>query len=95
MPLDANSLLGYVDALDNRQLVTLARKKPFNVRATPDGIEIIPASKHLRRVSREKIQRLCNEYTHSKSMKPGDYKAVSFDASYLLAVVDGFLHDRR
>jgi hypothetical protein len=44
-------------------------------------------------VSAERIQRVCDEFAQSKSIKPGDYQTITFDASYLMALVDGFLRD--
>jgi hypothetical protein len=91
MLLDANNLVNYVDTLDDKQLETLARKRRFRAIGTSNGIEITPASSgQPRQISRGMIQRVCDEFEQSKSMKPADYHAITFDASYLLAIIDGF-----
>jgi len=95
MQLDANNLLNYASRLEGQELLTLKRKSAFAVKkVTADGIEIIPGSTgELRRVSRERIKQVCDEYARSKSLNPGDYQAITFDASYLMSLIHGFLHD--
>jgi hypothetical protein len=92
--IDANNLLNYASSLEGQELLTLKRKSAFAVKVTPDGIEIIPGSTgELRRVSRERIKQVCDEYAHSKSLSPGDYQHITFDASYLVSLIHGFLQD--
>jgi hypothetical protein len=93
MHLDANNLLSFAATLERRELVTLKRKMAFEVKVTPDGLEIIPGSTgKCRRVSSGRIQRVCDEFGHSKSIKPGDYRTATRDASYLIALIDAYLH---
>ena len=93
--LDANNLLQYASHLKGQRLFTISREKPFTVRVTPDGLEITPGSTgEPRKVSAELVQRVCDEYSQSKSTSPGDYQRMTFDASYLIALIDGFQNQR-
>lgn len=38
------------------------------------------------------IQKVCEEYQQSLSIRPGHYQKITFDASYLLALIDRFIH---
>ena len=89
--LTADDLIAFATTIEHVPLVTLARKVSFKLRVVPEGIEFTPESSGQSRVvSRDIVQRLCDEFTISRSFRPGEYASVSFDASYLLALIDGF-----
>jgi hypothetical protein len=92
MRLDANNLLSCASTLKGQKLETLTFKKPFAVKVTPDRIEIILGTGKLRRLNTKAIQRMCYEFAQSESMKPGDYKGITYNASYRLALIAGFRH---
>jgi hypothetical protein len=86
--LTADHLLRFASTLEGERLSTLARGAEFTLRVLPAGVEITPTSSgEPRLVSREIVQAVCDEYLQSQSLRPSDYKDVSFDASYLLAVI--------
>jgi hypothetical protein len=90
MVLNARNIVNYVNGLSDKRLRNLMRQKPFTVMSTPDGIEIPRASSRKpRHVSFGRIQGVCEDFLRSKSMKPADYHTITFDASYLLAIIDG------
>lgn len=91
MPIHADDLLRYVVTIEGRTLWTLSERKAFSVRAVPEAIEIIPAStEEPRRESLQALQRFCDEYAKKGSTTPADYRDVTFNASYLLAILDEF-----
>ncbi|MHB8878693.1 MAG: hypothetical protein ACYC8T_33760 [Myxococcaceae bacterium] len=93
-PITADELLRFATTLEGEQLVTLSRGAAFSLRVLPDGIEFTPLSSGKpRRILREMVQSVCEEYRRSGSIKPGDYLSVTFDASYLLALIAR--HERR
>jgi hypothetical protein len=92
--LTADSLLRFASGLEGERLTTMARGAAFTLRVLPVGIEITPESSgEARLVPREKVGRVCAEFQRLRSTKPGDYQAITFDASYLLAVIDLYERD--
>lgn len=88
MKISADSLIRFTKTLQGKPLATMACGKPFMVEVVTAGIEITPASSGTpRTVARNRIQLVCDEYNRSKSLKPGDYQAITLDASYLLALI--------
>jgi toxin ParE1/3/4 len=94
--LSAEALLQFASTLERHPLVTLSRAAGFHARTTPAGLEITPSStQRARLIPPAVIQRVCEEYLRSGSTRPGDYQDITFDASYLLAVIDQFLRQLR
>lgn len=82
-------ILVFAQTLEGTQLITHARARPFSLKVIPTGIEFVPESTgEPRRVSTEMVQLVYDEYTRSQSLRPSHYQAITFDASYLLALID-------
>lgn len=77
--------------LEGVELTTLTKAKPFQVRAARGGIEILPSSGSPRLVNPERLQAVCEEFGRSRSLRPSNYTAITFDASYLLVLIDRWL----
>jgi PIN domain nuclease of toxin-antitoxin system len=86
--LTADDLLGFASTVEGEQLPTIGGRATFALRVLPGGIEITPASSgESRVVTRGKIERVCEEYERLRSTRPDDYKTITFDASYVLALI--------
>jgi len=69
-------------------LETLARKRPFTVEVHGGDLEYIPLStlkprSHERRV----IEKTCDRFNKTQSFRPKDYKDITANASYTLAII--------
>lgn len=65
---------------------TLSRHKPFACVASESGIEITPSTGKPRMISRSEIDRFCAAY--SKTRSPTEYHDITFNSSYLLAIIN-------
>src|SRR5439155_26327825 len=93
--LTADDLLRFGSTLEGERLTTLRYSKPFTLRVLPNGLEITPGSSgEPRLVFREMVQAVCDEYKRSRSTRPSDYQAITFDVSYLLALIDRYFRQR-
>lgn len=91
-PPTANELLRFVSTLEGETLVTGAQQAAFSVCVVPEGLKITPASSGTSRVvRREQIRRVLDEYARSGSTRPVDYQSVSFNSSYLLALISLYI----
>jgi hypothetical protein len=87
-------LLAFASSLEGERLPTLAGRASFTLRVVGAGIEFVPISTGKRRfVTREMIRRVLDEYASSRSLTAGHYQSITFDASYLLAIISRY--DRR
>ena len=95
-PPTANELLRFASTLEGETVVTGARRAAFSIRVVPEGLEITPASSGTPRVvRREKIQSVLDEYERSGSTRTTDYLTVTFDSSYLLALINCYIDVRK
>lgn len=86
--LVTDDLLTFAATFDGQELRTVARGAFFSVRAFPDSLMITPdSSSRPRSVPRAVIDRVCAKYNESGSLTPSDYLSLTFDASYLLAII--------
>lgn len=93
--LIVDDFLRFCAMLENQRLTTAARHAGFTIAVLPDGLEITPESSGFpRRVSREKIDRVLEQYEQSASLRPVHYHDITFDSSYLMAVISAYLQDR-
>ena len=92
----AKELLQFASTLEGETMATRARQAAFSICVVPEGLEITPASSGTPRVVRkEKIQSVLDEYARSGSIRPTDYLTVTFDSSYLLALISLYIDVRR
>jgi len=74
--------------LRGQKLITSARKAVFRIRVEGRRLEVIPASTNRpRMVPGSRISRFLDEYNRSHMGRPGHYQEITFDASYLLAIL--------
>jgi hypothetical protein len=93
--LTVDQLLGYASGLEAEQLTTAGGRATFTVRVLPRGLEVTPTSSGTSRiVGREIIQLVIDEYEQSRNLSPGQYQSITFDASYLLAIIAHFLAEQ-
>ena len=79
--------LNYCRSLKGEPLHTEARKKPFAVDVAGDAIWFVPLpSGKRRRVNPEKTELVLSQLNKTGSYSPGRYQAITFHASYILAV---------
>ncbi|WP_318363443.1 hypothetical protein [Enterobacter sp.] len=68
-------------------LFTGARKQPFTLYSEQGVLFIINAKNNIRRLGREGVDAFIARFEETGSVLPGDYQDVTFNASYLLAVM--------
>lgn len=83
----ADDLLTFARTLRGNTLVTLHRKKPFTVAVIGGALEITPSTGTPRATDRRHIQDLLRRLNETGSFQPGRYVDVTFNASYILALV--------
>lgn len=82
-----NQLLAFARTLEGDTLTTLHRKKQFKVAVIGAGLEITPTTGTLRRTDRSHIDALLKHLARTGSLQPVQYHDVTFNASYVLALV--------
>lgn len=82
-------LIEIAKPLEDRRLQTRSRKAGFRIRVDDSALYIIPESTGVeRRVSQKGIKAFLDEFGRSGVRRPGHYRDFTFDASYLLAILD-------
>ncbi len=81
------ALRQFIQARSGETFHTLKRKAPFKAELHEGVLVITPRSGISRRVPDSRIDRVCREHALSGSLQPGSHADVSFDASYLLALI--------
>ena len=89
-----DNLLAFSSALAGKTLTTLHRRKSFTVFVTGDTIEITPGTGNVRNADRKYLGALLERMASTHSFRPSDYIDVTFNASYMLALVK-LWQDRR
>lgn len=84
----ADNLFAFARSKQGETLLTLTRKTPFWVAVIGNVIEITPgSSKAPRRESRDSIAAVLERFNRTLSFQMSDYQDLSFNASYILALV--------
>ncbi|MDQ5909952.1 MAG: 5-methylcytosine-specific restriction enzyme [Pseudomonadota bacterium] len=85
---DIETLMVFARALKGEPLQTIWRKKTFYINLIGDDLEFIPVSSRAPRRERyDQIKALLDELTETGSFRKSDYADLSFNASYVLALV--------
>jgi hypothetical protein len=84
-------LVGFVRAREDMRLLTLSRRRPFTVGTAGDGLEFIPWTKKPRFHGNKWLARVCRRFNRDNSLRPGNYRDLTANASYQLAVIDAYL----
>lgn len=90
--ITASQLFAFARTLDGETLHTLARKKPFTIHVEADCIRFTsPTIKGPRSLSLEWLEKICDEYSITNSLRPGDYHGITFDSSYAMALISAYV----
>ncbi len=88
-------LINFVRTIDGENLTTLARRETFTVHALDNSIQYTPTSTNRPRKHQYRwLARVCDEFSKTNSFKPADYKDLTVNASYALAVINAYLQSR-
>lgn len=82
-----NQLLAFTRSLEGETLTTLHRRKQFKVAVMGSGLEITPTTGTHRRTDRSHIDALLKHLAKTGSFQPVQYHDITFNASYVLALV--------
>lgn len=84
----AQTLFDFARSQQGETLRTLRDKSPFKVKVIGDFLEITPDSSSApRRESHDSVAAILAKFAKIMSYKKSDYKDISFNASYILALV--------
>jgi hypothetical protein len=84
----AETLFAFARSHQGETLRTLQNKSPFKVEVVGNFLEITPdSSSERRRESRDSVTAVLARLAKTMSFKMSDYKDISFNASYVLALV--------
>ena len=64
---------------------------PFTCKNLENHIEITNSKENIRKVSHQKLDEFSEKFNETHSPKVSDYKDISFDASYLLTIINAIL----
>ena len=83
--------LNYCRSLKGETLHTEARNKPFSVEVEGGALWFVPLSSgKRRRADPEKTELVLVQLNKTGSYSPGSFKAITFHASYILAVASKY-----
>jgi hypothetical protein len=82
-----DQLLAFSRSLEGESLTTLHRKKSFKVAVIGAALEITSPTGKPRKTDRSHIDELLKRLAKTGSFQPVQYKDLTFNASYLLAIV--------
>jgi len=82
------TLMAFARALEGEPLQTLFRKNTFYIKVIGDDLVFTPVSSRAPRRERcDQIKALLDELAKTGSFRKSDYADLSFNASYVLALV--------
>ena len=83
--------LNYCRSLKGETLHTEARNKPFSVEVEGGALWFVPLSSgKRRRADPEKTELVLSQLNKTGSHSPGSFQAITFHASYILAVASRY-----
>lgn len=89
--ISPKALVDFVRSQGDLRLSTRARKCWFTARAVKDGLEYVPdATQMPRRHQMKWLARVCEHFNQTQSLHPSDYKHLSRNASYTLALIEAY-----
>jgi hypothetical protein len=90
-----DDLFAFCRSIRGIPLTTAVRRSVFAVEVDGNALAITPSSsRSARREARESIRSVLERLALTGSYRMSDYKDVSFNASYLLALVQGWRRQR-
>jgi len=92
----ADALLMFCKSVQGEPLTTMVRKTKFRVEVVDNFLEITPVSSGgVRRENKTNIGALLARFDKTRSFQMSDYQDVSFNASYVLALVKAWQSQSR
>ncbi|NHZ44599.1 GIY-YIG nuclease family protein [Massilia aquatica] len=92
----ADALLMFCNSVQGEPLTTMVRKTQFRVEVVDNILEITPVSSGgVRRENKTNIDALLARFDKTRSFQMSDYQDVSFNASYVLALVKAWQSQSR
>ena len=85
----------FVLAARKLKLATPSQGKPFECEADQTGIYLKNSAGNPRKVGLVELDTFCKEFGRSGARSASHYQAQTFNASYLLALVDAFVEARQ
>jgi hypothetical protein len=90
--VEAETIIQFARSLEGSEIFTLARGKGFMVNVASDGLEYTPSATGVRRKHGKKwLDRICQRFNRIGSFRVSDYRSLSANASYALAVISRYL----
>ena len=81
----------FAKTLQGQVIPTRAGQATFNVRVTDKDMVFTPRSGKPRRALKVYIERVLEKHARTGSLKNSDYKHITFDASYILTLIDRYI----
>lgn len=92
----AETLMAFCKNKRGELMTTIARKNPFRVEVVGTWLEITPGSSKVpRREPQSNIALLLSQLAKTHSFQMSDYRDVTFNASYVLAIVKAWQQEMR
>lgn len=93
MSISISALLALARAVEGEPILTLQNRRLFRIAVLENdaGLEIVPSSSNRpRREPRAQIEAILSTYGKTGSLRKADYSTISFNASYVLALIKHF-----
>jgi hypothetical protein len=85
------NVLDFVLSAHQLKLATPSQQKPFECEADPTGIYLKNSAGKPRKIALGELEEFCKEFERSGARSASHYQAQTFNASYLLALLDAFV----
>jgi len=93
IPLD--SFLDFCKSLDGQEVCTLKRHAKFKVKVVGQDLEFTPVTTGKPRAHKKGyVSGVLDLFNHSRSLRPSDYMHYTVNASYQLALIQGYITNR-
>jgi hypothetical protein len=94
--LSAETLFEFARSKQGESLSTLRRKSPFRVEVVSNYLEITPGSSHMaRRESRDNVAAVLARFSATGLTQMSAYQDISFNSSYILALLSLWQSENR
>jgi hypothetical protein len=88
MILTVQSLVAFARSVQGEDLVTLQRRRPFKVVVSDSTFEFTPRSSSQARIEHfDRVESILARFSRTGSFQPTNYTNESFNASYVLALI--------
>jgi hypothetical protein len=94
MAITVSALLALARTVEDKQIITLANRRAFRVKVLngDSGLQFTPTSSGVpRRSPAAKIREVLAHYEKTESLRLADYHDITFNSSYVLALIKHFI----